>query len=123
MSAEANFPARQQEITTPTASNRPNGGGAAVEMRAQSFSGPLPPPELLARYESMCPGSGDRIIRLAECEAEHRRSIEQAVVASEVEQRRRDSSEAQRGQYCALVITLPQSRQARTPPSVDTRSP
>ena len=110
MSAEANPPVEQEPIVV---NQPPNGqkptshsGGAALEMRSQSFSGPLPPPELLGRYKSMCPGSADRIITLAEREAEHRRSIEHAVVAAEVQQGQRDSREAQRGQYCALAITL-----------------
>jgi uncharacterized membrane protein len=75
-------------------------------IRSQSFSGPLPPPELLGRYDSLCPGSADRIITVAEKESEHRRSIEQALVRSDIEQEVRDSHEARRGQVCALIITL-----------------
>jgi uncharacterized membrane protein len=72
----------------------------------ESFSGPLPPPELLGQYEKLCPGSSDRIIRLAEEEAIHRRSIEQSLVRTDMEQAERDSHESRRGQVCALVITL-----------------
>jgi uncharacterized membrane protein len=58
---------------------------------------------LLGRYDSICPGSADRIITVAEKESEHRRSIEQALVRSDIEQEVRDSHEAQ---VCALIITL-----------------
>ena len=44
----------------------------------QSFQGPLPSPEAFASYEQTVPGAGDRILRLAEEEAQHRRSEEQA---------------------------------------------
>lgn len=70
------------------------------------FSGPIPPPQLLADYDRTCPGSADRLIHVAEQEAEHRRSIEQAVVRAEIERVERESEEAKRGQYCALIITL-----------------
>ena len=42
----------------------------------QSFQGPLPSPEAFASYEQTVPGAGDRILRLAEEEATHRRSQE-----------------------------------------------
>ena len=37
-----------------------------------SFSGPLPPPEMLADYEKVLPGAADRIISLAENEQQLR---------------------------------------------------
>ena len=53
-------------------------------MRQSSFSGPLPPPQILEKYESIVPGSADRIIGMAEKQSEHRRSIEKKVVNSNV---------------------------------------
>ena len=44
----------------------------------RSHQGPLPSPESFASYEQTLPGAGDRILRLAEDEAQHRRSEEQA---------------------------------------------
>lgn len=40
------------------------------------FSGPLPPSEQFRRYEEVCPGAADRILGLAEREAEHRHAKE-----------------------------------------------
>src|SRR5262245_5556562 len=108
MSKPANPAARQEEIDIqpgPGGLGRES-SGAAMAVRHQSFSGPLPPPELLGKYEAICPVSADRIISLAEREAEHRRSIEKAIVSAGVEQEKRDSAEARRGQVCALLITL-----------------
>jgi uncharacterized membrane protein len=47
-------------------------------------TGPLPEPETLARYEQVQPGAADRIIRMAEQQAEHRRGIEKTVVNGNV---------------------------------------
>lgn len=105
---EPNLPAKPEEIIVP---NSPSLGSREKLLKfgaihAQSFSGPLPPPEILGKYETMCPGSADRIIAMAERESDHRRAIEQAIVRGELEQNERDSGEARCGQICALVITV-----------------
>lgn len=55
---------------------------AAVEI--SRYSGPLPKPEDLAKYEQVLSGSADRIIRMAERQAEHRQKLEKVVVESNV---------------------------------------
>jgi uncharacterized membrane protein len=70
------------------------------------FSGPMPHPELLGQYEQLCPGSADRIIRMAEQEAEHRRSAEHKIIDAQIKDRSKQYSESRCGQLCALVITL-----------------
>jgi len=72
----------------------------------QQFSGPMPPPELLERYELICPGSADRMLSMAEQEAEHRRTTEGKIVQAQIDHHKRQFSEARCGQLCALVITL-----------------
>lgn len=44
------------------------------------FSGPLPPPDLLAKYNEIVPNAAERILRLVEIQTEHRHSLEKAVV-------------------------------------------
>jgi uncharacterized membrane protein len=44
---------------------------------AAQSSGPLPPPDMLARYEEILPGAAERIISLAEQELMHRRDLEE----------------------------------------------
>ena len=98
-------PASEPDI--PRRDSKPGKVSAVSEsIRFSGFSGPLPPPEVLGQYEKLCPGPSDRIIRLAEEEAMHRRSIEQSIARTEMEQAKRDSDEARRGQLCALLITL-----------------
>ena len=45
----------------------------------ETFLGPLPPPEILAQYEQILPGSAERIMVMAENQAEHRQSLEETV--------------------------------------------
>lgn len=55
---------------------------------AQSFSGPLPPPEMLRKYEELLPGSADRIISIAERQSSHRQKLESDVIASSIRNER-----------------------------------
>jgi uncharacterized membrane protein len=64
--------------------NTPNQGQLVRQEVAVSFSGPLPPPEALKRYDEIVPGAAERIIKMAEQQAEHRRSLEQQVIKSEI---------------------------------------
>jgi uncharacterized membrane protein len=47
-----------------------------------SFTGPLPPPEVLAKYNETVPGLAERIICMAEQQAKHRQQIETTVIKS-----------------------------------------
>lgn len=60
----------------------------SITVSAVQFSGPLPPPQLLAEYERIVPGSADRLIRQMEDQASHRRSIEKVVVDGNVDAQR-----------------------------------
>ncbi len=69
---------------------------AAIEI---SYSGPLPPPEALAKYEQILPGAADRILRMAEEQSAHRQHLEKVVIGS-------NSSTQQRGLVCAFIIAM-----------------
>lgn len=47
-----------------------------------SFSGPLPPPEILAKYNQVLPGSAERIMAMAEEQQRHREHLEKVVIES-----------------------------------------
>lgn len=49
-----------------------------------SFSGPLPHPSDLAKYEQITPGAAERIIKMAENQAAHRQELEKKVINSGV---------------------------------------
>jgi len=51
---------------------------------SMAFSGPLPHPEILKKYNEILQGAAERIIRMAEQQAEHRRSMEQQAIKSDI---------------------------------------
>ena len=44
----------------------------SLNVRGSSFSGPIPPPNIIKGYEEILPGSADRIIAMAENQSKHR---------------------------------------------------
>lgn len=60
-----------------------------VETRALTFSGPLPPPELLARYNDAVPNGAERLLAMAERQSAHRESLEAAVVTANIHSQKR----------------------------------
>jgi uncharacterized membrane protein len=53
-------------------------------MQLQSYTGPIPPPELLGQYEQICPGAANRILGQFEEQGRHRRRIENRVIWNNV---------------------------------------
>jgi uncharacterized membrane protein len=61
--------------------------GGEIRLQAMShtsFSGPLPPPEALEKYNQILPGTAERIIAMAESQHTHRQGLESHVVHSNV---------------------------------------
>lgn len=50
----------------------------------ERFVGPLPPPEILIKYEQAFRGAADRIIAMAENQSKHRQKLENKVISSNV---------------------------------------
>lgn len=69
----------QQDATGTTTSRE-----LRVALEARSFSGPLPPPELLAQYNQVLPGAAERIFAMAEAQQSHRHSMEKTIVAANI---------------------------------------
>lgn len=55
-----------------------------ITAMSASFSGPLPPPNILEGYEKILPGAADRIITMAETQLNHRHDMESTVIKSNV---------------------------------------
>ena len=55
-----------------------------LEINHEEFSGPLPHPGILAKYNEIVPGSADRIIKMAEDQSAHRRDLERKVIQSDI---------------------------------------
>jgi len=95
-----------RDIPPPQTPDNRNGRLVAASKTVMQFSGPMPHPELLGRYEALCPGSANRIIKMAEQEAEHRRAAETKIIDAQIKDRSDQYTESRCGQICALVITL-----------------
>ena len=63
------------------------------------FQGPVPPPEMLARYEEICPGFAERTLKLVEQQATSRQGLESKVIQAKI------SHEAA-GQWMAFILAL-----------------
>jgi uncharacterized membrane protein len=55
-----------------------------AESRRETFSGPLPPPELFQRYNEIIPGAAERILLQSEEQAKHRQQLENKVVNGQI---------------------------------------
>lgn len=72
---------------------------ATVTHQAVSFSGPLPHPALLAKYNEVIPNGAERIMAMAERQSIHRESLEAQIVAENV-------ASQKRGSIFAFIICL-----------------
>lgn len=70
-----------------------------ILQKIQSFSGPIPHPELLEGYERVQPGLAERIVSMAEKEQEVQLECDKALVEGPIKATRR-------GQWMGFVIAL-----------------
>jgi len=56
----------------------------ATVTAVQAFSGPLPHPDILRKYEEIVPGAAQRIIKMAEDQTSHRKDLESKVIHSNI---------------------------------------
>lgn len=56
----------------------------AAHIIAQSYEGPMPPPLWFSQYDQILPGAAERILATYEKQVEHRISIENKVIDSDV---------------------------------------
>jgi uncharacterized membrane protein len=64
-----------------------------------SFSGPLPPPGLLAQYNEIIPNGAERIVAMAEKQSAHRERLEARVIEGNV-------ASQTRGSYFSFILAL-----------------
>jgi uncharacterized membrane protein len=64
-----------------------------------SFSGPLPHPEIMIGYNKIVPNAAERILAMAESDAEHQREIEMFAITS-------TRNEARLGQILGFTIGI-----------------
>ncbi len=89
----------KKKISDSAAESQPSVVTQTVAVQQQSISGPLPSPEVLARYESIVPGAGERILRMAEKSQD---DIHEGNIAA----LNAIAADTKRGQWSALIVTL-----------------
>lgn len=70
------------------------------------FSGPLPPPEILAKYENLQTGLAERIIRMAEEQASHRQTLETKSLEAKIHHFKKRNAKAKLGQIYAFIVAM-----------------
>lgn len=63
------------------------------------FSGPLPPPAVLEKYNQIIPGAAERILKMAEQQSQHRQALERKVIGHDI-------INSRLGILCAFVIAV-----------------
>jgi uncharacterized membrane protein len=63
------------------------------------FSGPLPPPQMLADYDKILPSGADRIMKMAETQGEHRRKMEDKALSG-------DFRNSTRGSWFGFILGM-----------------
>lgn len=69
-----------------------------------SHEGPLPPPEMLLRYEKIIPNAPERLLALVEKEQEHRHQKEKEITAALIHDTKMVRVSEKRGDIIALII-------------------
>lgn len=70
------------------------------------YSGPIPSPDVIERYDQIVPGAADRIVAMAEAEAHHRRGIEERNAEINHQAMSKTFAQQKLGQVLAFIITI-----------------
>lgn len=65
----------------------------------EEYSGPIPHPDHLRQYEEIVPGSGDRLIKMAESQVTHRQNSENKIIDFEIKNKGR-------GQIFGFILAI-----------------
>jgi len=70
-----------------------------IQASRTQFVGPIPPPEILLKYNDALPNAAERIVAMAESQLTHRQALERQVIDS-------NCKAQQRGPIYGLVVCL-----------------
>ena len=102
-----------QPIENQMAPSSPDTPGQSVAVLATSWTGPLPPPDILQQYDAVVPGAANRILMMAENLRQHR--IDMMKAASDREDKALslvdktlsgDASRSKLGLWLGFVVVL-----------------
>jgi uncharacterized membrane protein len=70
-----------------------------MSQHVSTYAGPIPPPELLEKFNEIDPGRAARLMDWAEDQSRHRMALESKVVGSDIRR-------SWQGLWCAFTITM-----------------
>ena len=79
--------------------NQQGNNKPTLVQQSVTFSGPLPPPEILRQFDNVVPGAAERIIKMAENQSSHRMELEKKVIESDV-------TRSRWGQILGFIIAI-----------------
>jgi uncharacterized membrane protein len=74
--------------------------------RASLYEGPLPPPDLVKKYEALHPGAAEFFFEQVKANAEHRRECERLALNAEIEDTHAQRFEYRLGQVIGGIVVL-----------------
>lgn len=89
----------------PAKNKKPNQNKVSISQQ-QLYSGPVPDPESLAKYEQIFPGFADRLITMAEKEQDSRISSQKSRIETDKKVVETELKNFKRGQVFALIAVL-----------------
>lgn len=79
----------------PRPTPKPSEPNNSISLQAAAyFSGPIPPPDTLARYNDIIPNGAERILAMAENQSAHREKLEDKVVSGNISSQKLGSTYA-----------------------------
>ncbi len=75
-------------------------------LEVSQYNGPLPNPEIVARYDEVLPGSAERTFRMVESEQEHRHKMQARQLEAEIADQKEVRNIEKTGQIFALIFSV-----------------
>src|SRR5690606_1309395 len=101
-----NSPKSERNMDMAGTSSNVAGASMSMALRARSFHGPLPSPEIIREYEEIRPDIVDTVLTMALSEQKHRHWREAELIALEREKEKTEQSLIGRGQWLGFAICL-----------------
>ncbi len=76
------------------------------QISATTFSGPLPPPEIMQGYDQIVPGAADRIITIFESEVSHRQKMEEKQLDADIKDKKVEHTLTFSGMLFGLIVSI-----------------
>jgi len=98
--------ASDDELLNELRARRPHSGRVSLTVSEQHFSGPVPPPESLAKYKEIDASIPDRIVTMAEAQQKENNAARNKVIDAQSKSLAAQIRHDDKGQNFALVVSI-----------------